>query len=343
MCYLCSTAWRLSQSKPPINCKNKTIFIIMKANNVFINPLTDFGFKKVFCTTERGSRRLTSFLRAFLPDIMRDVVSITFRPTEILGEREAEKKVVFDIYCVTDTGRHFIIEMQRAEQSFFSNRILTYSSRVVSGEVMRGDMEYNIPTVISFNIMDYDSNEFSHYEDAFHIVKLKDEKNAVYSEKTVFCFLELTKFAAQNIGQMKDVVFKDEGMKWAFILENMHKMGEQDLSGEDEMFQQMFEDCRISKLTTMEKKAYKKSILDYADVRDAVKVAQKRGEERGYEQGVQQGVQQGIQQGKEEGKEEALIQTAQNLLELGLPLADVAKATGLSEEKILANMGNAVN
>ena len=181
------------------------------------------------------------------------------------------------------------------------------------------------------------------YENAFHIVKLKDEKNAVYSEKTVFCFLELTKFAAQNIGQMKDVVFKDEGMKWAFILENMHKMGEQDLSGEDEMFQQMFEDCRISKLTTMEKKAYKKSILDYADVRDAVKVAQKRGEERGYEQGVQQGVQQGIQQGKEEGKEEALIQTAQNLLELGLPLADVAKATGLSEEKILANMGNAVN
>lgn len=92
------------------------------------------------------------------------------------------------------------------------------------------------------------------YENAFHIVKLKDEKNAVYSEKTVFCFLELTKFAAQNIGQMKDVVFKDEGMKWAFILENMHKMGEQDLSGEDEMFQQMFEDCRISKLTTMEKK-----------------------------------------------------------------------------------------
>ena len=311
----------------------------MKTNNVFINPLTDFGFKKVFCTTERGSRRLTSFLRAFLPDIMRDVVSITFRPTEILGESEAEKRVVFDIYCVTDTGRHFIIEMQRAEQSFFSNRILTYSSRVVSSEAMRGDMEYNIPTVISFNIMDYDSKEFNHYEDAFHIVKLKDEKNAVYTEKTVFCFLELTKFAAQNIGQLKDVVFKDEGKKWAFILKNMHKMVEQDLSGEDEMFKQLFEDCRISKLTTMEKKAYRKSILDYADVRDAVKVAQKRGEERGYEQGMQQGVKQGIEQGMQQGRE-ALLQTAQNLLELGLPLADVAKATGLSGEEILAHVGN---
>ena len=295
---------------------------------VYINPLTDFGIKRVFFMPRRGSERLISFLRAFLPDIMKDVVSITYKPTELLGDSESEKRVVFDIYCVTNTGRHFIIEMQRAEQSFFSNRIITYSSRVVSGEVMRGDVEYNIPTVISFNIMDYDSNEFNHYENAFHIVKLKDEKNAVYSEKTVFCFLELTKFAAQNIGQMKDVVFKDEGMKWAFILENMHKMGEQDLSGEDEMFQQMFEDCRISKLTTMEKKAYRKSILDYADVRDAVKVAQQRGEERGYEQGVQQ------------GKEKALLQTARNLLELGLPLADVVKATGLSEEEILAHVGN---
>ena len=59
-------------------------------------------------------------------------------------------------------------------------------------------------------------------------------------------------------------------------------------------------------------------------MRDAVKVAQKRGEERGYEQ----------------GKEEALIQTAHNLLELGLPLVDVAKATSLSEEEILANVSN---
>ena len=75
-------------------------------------------------------------------------------------------------------------------------------------------------------------------------------------------------------------------------------------------------------------------------MRDAVKVAQKRGEERGYEQGMQQGVQQGIEQGMQQGRE-ALLQTAHNLLELGLPLADVAKATGLSEEEILAHVDNA--
>lgn len=110
---------------------------------VYINPLTDCGIKRVFFMPRRGSERLISFLRAFLPDIMKDVVSITYKPTELLGDSESEKRVVFDIYCVTNTGRHFIIEMQRAKQSFFNNRIITYDSRVVSGEVERGDMEYN--------------------------------------------------------------------------------------------------------------------------------------------------------------------------------------------------------
>ncbi len=73
-------------------------------------------------------------------------------------------------------------------------------------------------------------------DEYFWAVHLKDSQNRIFSKKIILFFLELTKFAAQNIGQLKDVVFKDEGKKWAFILKNMHKMGEQDLSGEDEMF-----------------------------------------------------------------------------------------------------------
>ena len=102
---------------------------------VYINPMTDFGIKRVFCMPQRGPQRLISFLRAFLPDVMKDVVSISYKPTELFGETESEKKVVFDIYCITNTERHFIIEMQRSKQSFFPNRIITYYSRVVSSEV----------------------------------------------------------------------------------------------------------------------------------------------------------------------------------------------------------------
>ena len=287
---------------------------------VYINPLTDFGIKRVFFMSKRGPERLISFLRAFLPDVMKDVVSITYKTTELLGDAESEKRVVFDIYCVTNTGRHFIIEMQRAKQSFFANRIITYDSRVVSSGVERGDMEYNIPTVISFNIMDYDSDEFIHSDKAFHIVKLKDDENVVYSEKKVFFFLELSKFAAQNIGQLKGINFLDDSQKWAFSLKNMHQMEEQDLSGEDEIFQKLFEDCRLSKLKTMEKKEYKKSLMDYYDVRDAVNVAREDGRV----------------EGREEGREERTRQLARNMLAKGLEPALVAEISGLTEDEVAA-------
>lgn len=299
---------------------------------VYINPLTDFGIKRVFFMTKQGPERLISFLRAFLPDIMRDVISITFRPTELLGESESEKRVVFDIYCVTNTGRHFIIEMQRAKQSFFPNRVITYDSRVVSREVERGDMEYNIPTVISFNIMDYNSDEFAHSDKAFHIVKLKDDENRVYSEKKIFCFLELSKFAASNIGQLKDINFLDDREKWAFILKNMHQMEEQDLSGENEIFQGLFEDCRFSKLTKMEKKKYKKSLMDYYDVRDAVNVAHEDGRKLGYDQGREEGLEQGLEQGRKDEKH----MLARNMLAEGLDPAMVARITCLSEDEVMA-------
>ena len=172
--------------------------------------------------------------------------------------------------------------------------------------------------------MDYDSDEFTHSEKAFHVVKLKDDENVVYSEKKVFCFLELSKFAAQNVGQLKDIKFLDDRQKWAFILKNMQQMREQDLSGEDEIFRRLFEDCRYSKLTKMEKESYKKSLMDYNDVRDAVNVAREDGRKLGYAQG------------REEGREERTRQLVLNMLAKGFAPDLVAEITGLTEEEVLS-------
>lgn len=43
---------------------------------VYINPLTDFGFKKLFCSDRRGAERLLALLRSFLPDKMEGVTDI---------------------------------------------------------------------------------------------------------------------------------------------------------------------------------------------------------------------------------------------------------------------------
>ena len=288
----------------------------------YINPLTDFGFKKLFCSDRRGAERLLSLLRAYLPDKMEGVTTITFLPTELLGETENTKRVSFDIYGVTNDEKRVIVEMQRGEQTFFANRVITYNCRVISQNVERGDLEYNIPMVISFSIMDYTPKWFSKNDGFFHIVQLKDEKNKIFSQKTFFCFLELRNFAAPNPGQLTDRKFSDLRHKWAYVLKNMGQMEEQDLSQEDEMFRGMFEDGRYSKLTAMEKKEYKKSVLEYADVQDAIRCARQNS--------LQEGIEQGIEQGLEEGKRQLI----RSMFAEGIPIATISKITGLTEEEL---------
>ena len=153
---------------------------------------------------------------------------------------------------------------------------------------------------------------------------LKDEKNKIFSQKTFFCFLELSTFAAPNLGQLKDVKFPSLRHRWAYVLKNMGQMTEQDLSQEDEIFRGLFEDGRYSKLTAMEKKEYKKSVLEYADVQDAIRCARQNS----------------LEEGREQGREEGEINTrrllAMNMLAEGIAPALVARISGLTEDEIMA-------
>jgi predicted transposase/invertase (TIGR01784 family) len=67
--------------------------------------------------------------------------------------------------------------------------------------------------------------------------------------------------------------------------------------------------------------------LEYEDVKEAMDYNRRLAKAEGFSDGFEKGM--------EKGREEALCRTAKNLLELGIPLADVTKATGLNEEQLL--------
>ena len=46
------------------------------------------------------------------------------------------------------------------------------------------------------------------------------------------------------------------------------------------------------------------------------------------EVGHEEGIEQGIKRGRQEGRQEAKLATAQNILEMGLNIEQIAKATG---------------
>ena len=94
----------------------------------------------------------------------------------------------------------------------------------------------------------------------------------------------------------------------------------------------------------MEKEDYRKSVLDYEDVQDAVSYAQERGMAEGVElgrmeglrEGRQEGIREGRQEGLREGKQEERMEIARTMLDCKFDISTIAKLTGLSEEEILA-------
>ena len=60
-----------------------------------------------------------------------------------------------------------------------------------------------------------------------------------------------------------------------------------------------------------------------------------KGMERGREEGRLEGRKEGMELGVLKGRKEGLKQTARNLKSMGLGIADIQKATGLSEEDVL--------
>lgn len=94
----------------------------------YINPLTDFGFKRLF-GTEPNKNLLIDFLNVILPPQHR-VKDLTYGSTENLGNTPSDRKAVFDLYCESEKGKKFIVEMQKAKHkhNYFKDRSIYYAS-----------------------------------------------------------------------------------------------------------------------------------------------------------------------------------------------------------------------
>ena len=102
-------------------------------------------------------------------------------------------------------------------------------------------------------------------------------------------------------------------------------MDDSDYERQRPLFRELLDVCRISKLNTMEKENYRKSVLEYEDVQRAVAYAK--------ELAFEDGMKKGREEGREEGRS-ALLNTAKNLLVMWLSIEDVVKATGLCEDQV---------
>ena len=94
----------------------------------FINPFTDYGFKRIF-GTELSKDILIAFLNSLIPEA--DIENLTYLNVEDLPVNRYRSRYVFDLLCQNSMQEYFLVEMQQARQMHFTNRILAYLSSLV--------------------------------------------------------------------------------------------------------------------------------------------------------------------------------------------------------------------
>lgn len=283
----------------------------------YINPYTDFGFKKLF-GTEMNKDLLISFLNALFNDTRREIVDVEYLNGENLGEGYADRRSVFDVYCRATDGSRFIVEMQKAEQAYFKDRSIYYATTPIRQQAPKGEWDYHLDNVYTIGILNF---EFPHGEypadSYFHVIKLKDvEDNHVFYDKLTFFYLEMPKFTKTE--DELETMFD----KWMFVLHNLYRLLERPKALQDRIFQKLFEQAEIAKYSDAERRQYEESKKVFWDNFSVLKTAR----DKGLQEGIQQGIQQGIQNEKKE--------TILRMKAKGFSLDDISESVGISKEEI---------
>lgn len=278
----------------------------------YINPYTDFGFKKLFGTVI-NKELLISFLNALFSG--REVVKdITYLNPEHLGSLELDRKAVFDVYCENEQGEKFLVEMQKGEQEFFKDRSLFYSTFPIREQARRGNWDYELKAVYTIGILNF---TFDNLEDYHHEVKLVDLRTMkVFYDKLTFIYLEMPKFnkTEDELCSMFD--------KWLFVLRNLSTLFERPAALQERVFTRLFETAEIAKFNRRERNEYEESLKNYRDLYSVMSTAEKKGRAEGLAEGLA------------EGALHKAIEIASNLKASGMPLPDIARLTGLNESEL---------
>lgn len=300
----------------------------------YINPFTDWGFKRLF-----GQEFSKDLLISFLNDLLvgeLQVKNVVFKDKEELPSTKDQRGIIYDVYCETDKGERFILEMQNRWQPNFLDRSIYYACRSVLEQVDKGKKErenaYRFLPIYTVCFMNYmpDHEELSKFRT--DIVLADKESGEIASNKLRFIYLVLPLFK-KNVDEC--VTDFD---KWIYVLKHMEALSRMPFTAQKEIFKQLEEYADSHRLTRKEWEAYENSLWiardNMACMAAAENAAKEKGMAEGRAEGRAEGMAEGMAKGMAEGKTKAIIETAKRLLNMGLDMEQVAQGTGLSIEEV---------
>ncbi len=288
----------------------------------YINPFTDFGFKRLF-----GTKANKDLLVDFLNELLvgeEQIKDLTYLNTERLSRRPEDRKAIYDLYCENEQGEKFIVELQNASQFYFKDRSLYYSTFPIQEQAPKGKWNYELKAVYTVGILNFDlKNTIGGSEKFLHRVKLVElETKQVFYSKLTYFYLETAKFTKE--ADQLETRFD----KWLYVLKNLSRLQDVPQALQERIFSKLFEAAEIVNYNSEEMDAYQESLKTMRD-----NFATAEYVEKAVEEAVEKAVEEAVESTEERTKNE----TVANLLKLGvLTYEQIAASVAVSVDKIEA-------
>lgn len=287
----------------------------------YIDPMVDFGFKKIF--KDSGNKQL--LIRPLNAIFGLDIADIEIRDGERLGETPEDRNACFDLFCVASDGKKFIVEVQLLRQEHFLERAVYYTTFPIAEAARKGldgsgPWNYDFPPVFFLGLLNFDFRELhgQRTSDAgqfIHRFSLRNDRTGeLMTDRLRFAFLEIRRFDKTK-EECED--FED---RFLYMMKNIPIFAEVPDVWEDPYFQMMLDEAEFAQMSRQQKEQYRKEMRRDWDYKNTMDYA--------------------IARGKEEGRAEGILQEqqtiARRMLEQGLAVEMITACTQLTEEQIRA-------
>ncbi len=297
----------------------------------YMEILNDFSFKRVF--GEANKQNLIALINDLLAG-EKHVKDLAYMPTEQLGERKGNRRIILDLKCIGENGEVFLIEMQRLEHKNFRDRTVFSTSRIISNFYAEGDnyRDTALPEVYFIGILEFrmDAEECEHH---IRRVELTDRNTGkVFYNKLQYIFLELPNFVKTPEEIETDLD------RWFWLFKHLSEADQMPRFMNRRVFKRIFQIAELANLSEDELMAYNASIQAEWDWQNAVELAEERAVEKALkkERAKAEARERQLLKEAEADKRQLLkeveaekLASAKKMLDAGVPIQQIAEFTNL--------------
>jgi predicted transposase/invertase (TIGR01784 family) len=218
----------------------------------YVSPDTDFGFKKLF-GEETSKDLLIDFLNSTL-SLKSPIAVLSFCKSENLSDIMTKRRAVFDIYCESEIGEKFIVELQKAEQPFFKDRSLFHVTLPICEQVEKSVWNIEFSAIYFIGILYFHDDEEKEEQKFERDVYFKDQDGNIFYNELHFKFLQMPLFTKTE----SELITKSD--KWYYFLKHLGNLEQIPAVLSEPIFERAFETAELAKMTLQEKSQYESEL-----------------------------------------------------------------------------------